>query len=112
MVVRDLVAASYSHGDSAIDKSFVEERNILNFFGSDEKLRATTSARVNFLSILQEKTYFFYFTHSLLQNTHISLSILHIHLIKYSFFLHFLLFHSLSSLAQIHHLVFSVHTHT
>ena len=32
------MAASYSHGDSAIDKSFVEE-NILNFFGSDEKLR-------------------------------------------------------------------------
>ena len=75
-------------------------------------VRATTSARANFLSILQEKTYFFYFTHSLLQNTHISLSILHIYLIKYSFFLHFLLFHSLSSLAQTHHLVFSVHTHT
>ena len=71
---------------------------------------ATTSARANFLSILQEKTYFFYFTHSLLQNTHISLSILHIYLIKYSFFLHFLLFHFLSSLAQTHHLVFSLHT--
>ena len=73
-------------------------------------VRATTSARANFLSILQEKTYFFYFTHSLLQNTHISLSILHIYLIKYSFFLHFLLFHFLSSLAQTHHLVFSLHT--
>ena len=33
------VAASYSHGDLAIDKGLVEERNILNFFGSDEKLR-------------------------------------------------------------------------
>ena len=75
-------------------------------------LRVTTSVRANFLSVLQEKTYFFYFTHSLLQNTHISLSILHIYLIKYSFFLHFLLFPSLSSLAQTHHLVFSVHTHT
>ena len=32
VVVRDLVAASYSHGDSAIDKGLVEERNILNFF--------------------------------------------------------------------------------
>ena len=63
-------------------------------------------------SILQEKTYFFYFTYPLLQNTHISLSILHIYLIKYSFFLHFLLFPSLSSLAQTHHIVFSIHTHT
>ena len=41
---------------------------------------------------MQEKTYFFYFTHSLLQNTHINLSILRIYSIKYSFFLHFLLF--------------------
>ena len=32
VVARDLVAASYSHGDSAIDKGLVEERNILNFF--------------------------------------------------------------------------------
>ena len=76
------------------------------------KRRATTSTRANFLSILQEKTYLFYFTDPLLQNTHISLSILHIYLIKYSFFLHFLLFYSLSSLAQTHHFVFSVHTHT
>ena len=58
-------------------------------------IRATTSIHANFLSILQEKTYFFYFTHLLLQNTHISLSILHIYSIKYSFFLHFLLFPSL-----------------
>ena len=50
------------------------------------KRRATISARANFLSILQEKPYFFYFTHPLLQNTYISLSILHIYLIKYSFF--------------------------
>ena len=77
-----------------------------------KRVRATTSARVNFLSILQEKTSFLYFTHPLLKNTHINLSILHIYLIKYSFFLHFLLFSSLSSLAQTHHLVFSVHTHT
>ena len=75
-------------------------------------LRASTSVRANFLSICQEKTYFFYFTLPLLQNTHISLSILHIYLIKYSFFLYFLLFPSISSLAQSHHLVFSVHTHT
>ena len=38
------------------------------------------------------KNYFFYFTHQFLQNTHISLSILHIYSIKYSFFYNFLLF--------------------
>ena len=43
VVVRDLVAASYSHGDSALDKGLVEDRNILNFFGSDEKLKAGSS---------------------------------------------------------------------
>ena len=52
-------------------------------------LRAITSVRANFLSI---------FTHLLLQYTYISLSILHIYSIKYSFFLHFLLFPFLSSL--------------
>ena len=55
-------------------------------------LRATTSVHSKFLSILYEKTYFFYFTHPLLQNTHISLSILHIYSIKYSLFYNFLLF--------------------
>ena len=49
-------------------------------------VRVTTSIHSNFLSILQEKTYFFYFTYQLLQNAHISLSILHIYSIKYSFF--------------------------
>ena len=66
------------------------------------EFRATTLVCANFLSILQEKTYFFYFTHPLLQNTNISLSILHIYSIKYSFFLHFLLFPSLSSLEVSH----------
>ena len=51
---------------------------------------------------MQEKNYFFYFTHPLLQNTHISLSILYIYLIKYSLFLHFLLFPSLFSLELSH----------
>ena len=46
------------------------------------------------------KTYFFYFTHPFLQNTHISLSILHIYLIKYSFFYNFLL---LSLIAPLSH---------
>ena len=59
-------------------------------------LRAITSVGVNFPSILHQKNYFFYFTHSFLQNTHINLSILHIYSIKYSFFYNFLLFsHSL-----------------
>ena len=40
----------------------------------------------------QKKTTFFVFTHQFLQNTCISLSILHIYLIKYSFFYNFLLF--------------------
>ena len=81
--------------------------------------RASTSVRLNFLSILHEKTYFFYFTHPLLQNTHISLSILHIYSIKYSFFYYFLLFsshpsHSLPiSLSQTnrHHQATNLHHH-
>ena len=59
-------------------------------------VRATASAHTNFSSILHTKNYFFYFTHQFLQNTHISLSILLIYSIKYSFFYNFLLFpHSL-----------------
>ena len=63
-------------------------------------LRASTLVDANFLSILHKKNYFFFFffffTHQFLQNTHISLSILHIYSIKYSFFYNFLLFpHSL-----------------
>ena len=46
----------------------------------------------NFPSILHKKPTFFYFTYSILQNTHISLSILYICSIKYSFFYKFLLF--------------------
>ena len=38
-----------------------------------QTIRATASIHAKFLSILQEKTYFFFFfTHPLLQNTHIS----------------------------------------
>ena len=55
-------------------------------------LRSITSVGVNFPSILHQKNYFFYFTYSFLQNTHINLSILHIYSIKYSFFYNFLLF--------------------
>ena len=49
----------------------------------------------NFPYILHKRTYFFYFTHLILQNIHINLSIIHIYSIKYSFFYHFLLFSSL-----------------
>ena len=54
-----------------------------------------------FSSILYWKTYFFYFTHPFVQNTHISLSILHIYSIKYSFFYNFLLFPLLLPLSLI-----------
>ena len=53
--------------------------------------------------------YFFYFTHPLLQNTHISLSILHIYSIKYSFFFTFFIISF--PLEQTHKLVFSVEPH-
>ena len=61
-------------------------------------IRVTTSVRLNFLSILQEKTYFFYFTYPLLQNIHISLFILHVYSIKYLFFyiFYYFLTHGLS----------------
>ena len=42
-----------------------------------------------FFVYFARKNLFFYFIHPLLQNTYINLSILHIYLIKYSFFLHF-----------------------
>ena len=61
-------------------------------------MRAFTSVLLNFLSILHEKTYSFYFTLSLLQNTHISSSILQDISIKYSLFSIFLLFLSTTSL--------------
>ena len=57
-----------------------------------KRLRAITSVDANLPSILHKKNYFFYFTHLFLQNTHISLSILHIYSIKYSSFYHFSLF--------------------
>ena len=61
-------------------------------------IRAFTSVLLNFLSILHEKTYSFYFTLSLLQNTRISLSIVQDISIKYSLFSIFLLFLSTTSL--------------
>ena len=66
--------------------------------------RASTSVRLSFsiyftptthLFCTKKKNYFFYFTHQFLQNTHISLSILHIYSIKYSFFYIFFIILSL-----------------
>ena len=57
-------------------------------------LRAITSVGAKFFPFCTSKTYFFYFTHSFLQNTHISLSILQDILIKYYFFSIFLLLFS------------------
>ena len=46
----------------------------------------------------KKKTYFFYFTHPILQNTHIDLFILHIYSIKYSLFYHFFIIFFIASL--------------
>ena len=59
-------------------------------------IRAFTSVFLNFLSILHEKIYFFYFILSLLQNTCISLSILQDISIKYSFSSIYFIFISLN----------------
>ena len=42
-------------------------------------LRAITSVGAKFFPFCTSKTYFFYFTHLFLQNTHISLSIIHVY---------------------------------
>ena len=42
-------------------------------------VRAITLVGAKFFPFCTSKTYFFYFTHSFLQNTHISLSILHVY---------------------------------
>ena len=64
--------------------------------------KATTSASpcAKFSCFCTSKTYFFYFTHLFLQNTRISLSILHIYSIKYSFFyISFIIFSLMASLS-------------
>ena len=55
-------------------------------------IRAITSVGVNFPSILYKKTTFSILHTQFYKNTYINLSILHIYLIKYSFFYNFLLF--------------------
>ena len=49
--------------------------------------RAIASVDAKNFTFCPSKTYFFYFTHQFLQNNHVSLSILYIYSIKYSFFL-------------------------
>ena len=49
-------------------------------------------SRCKFFIYFTQKSYFFYFINSFLQNTHISLFILHIYSIKYTFFYNCLLF--------------------
>ena len=62
----------------------------LHNLGSSSK--SNYISRCKFSFYFAKKSYFFYFIHSFLQNTHINLSILHIYSIKYSFFYKFLLF--------------------
>ena len=52
-------------------------------------IRVTASVCVKFLFYFSIKTYFSYFTRSLLQNTYIRLSIIHPFLFKYSFIIIF-----------------------
>ena len=76
------------------------------------------SIRLNFLSILYEKINFFLF-YTFIFTTYISLFILHIYSIKYSFFYYFLLFSSHSSQAlpislsrtNSHHQATNLHHH-
>ena len=55
-----------------------------------------------FLLFCTKKSTFFYFTHLILQNTHIGLSILHIYSIKYSFFYHFFIIFFTASLSLLY----------
>ena len=62
----------------------------------DMAYKSNRISSCNLFVYFAQKNYFFYFIHQFLQNTYISLSILHIYSIKYSFFCNFLLFpHSL-----------------
>ena len=64
---------------------------ILSIEGNGSALRATTSTHGKDFVYFTQKTYFFYFTSSLLQNTHITLFILQDFSIKYSLFINFLI---------------------
>ena len=63
---RDFWSSKYSLGGKS-------KKNVISL------LRAITSVGAKFFPFCTSKTYFFYFTHSFLQNTNISLSILHVY---------------------------------
>ena len=58
----------------------------------DMAYKSNRISSCNLFVYFAQKNYFFYFIHQFLQNTYISLSILHIYSIKYSFFYNFLYF--------------------
>ena len=97
-----MVACGDHHSLSLFEDTNCWQHN-LYFYISKSKCISWCKNFVNFA----KKIYFFYFTHLFLQNNHISLSILHIYSIKYSFFYYFLLFPSpftlLSSLKILSH---------
>ena len=62
------------------------------FLFLNQPIKSNYTSRCKISFYFAQKKLFFYFTHSFLQNTHISLSILHIYSIKYSLFYNFLLF--------------------
>ena len=66
--------------------------NLMWVFCKNGYVRAIAPVCVKYFIYISIKTYFFYFTQSLFQNTNINLSILKEISIKYSFFIHLLLF--------------------
>ena len=62
-------------------------------------LRAITSAGVKNFPFYTTKTYFFYFTLLILQNSHISLSIMHLYFNKIFIFFFYYFLHLFSSLS-------------
>ena len=66
--------------------------NLMCVFCKNGYVRAIAPVCVKYFVYISIKTYFFYFTQSLFQNTNINLSILKEISIKYSFFIHLLLF--------------------
>ena len=75
------------------------------------KLRAITPVHVKYSFHISIKTYLLYFPQLLFQNTHISLPTLQETSIKYSFFIHFLLFYLMIILFEFK-LIFQATTKT
>ena len=80
-------------GVSNADKSSTYYSIFTFLYSSDRKygIKCCMNVQTSRLYNTRKKLFFFYFTHSLLQNTHVNLSILYIYSIKYSFFYNFLL---------------------